>query len=189
MTDGGMSRPPGRRSVLGALGACSLAGLAGCGLLSDDTSSPLNGGDSGTVPEGFGTSELRPPEVDVNDRFGSAIAADGTTVVVGAALDEHPDEPTPTADRRFHDGKGAVYVFDWRGGEWIQTARLTPEGTRTASRFGSSVAIENDTLLVGARNTAHSDHYKGGAAHVYRREGDGWHEAAVLAPDDPEKGM
>ena len=45
---------------------------------------------------------------------------------------------------------GAVYVFTRSGGVWTQQAYLKASNTDAWDGFGNSVAIEGDTLVVGA---------------------------------------
>lgn len=83
------------------------------------------------------------------DRFGSAVAVSGDTMVVGA------NEVGAT-------DAGAAYVFVRSGGVWTQQARLSVTGSLA---FGAAVAISGDTIVVGAPYTASFD----GAAHVFVR--------------------
>lgn len=85
---------------------------------------------------------------DDND-FGHSVATDGKkTIAVGA-----PGE---------NGGKGAVFVFEKSGGSWAQTAKLEPSGGDT--RFGVSVAMDSDTIVVGA---PWSDSDGSGAVYVF----------------------
>ncbi|HET9066638.1 MAG TPA: choice-of-anchor B family protein [Gemmatimonadales bacterium] len=79
---------------------------------------------------------VQPANGAAGDAFGSAIAIDGETAVVGA----------PGAG----DGVGAAYVLHRTGGEWRVAVKLTPQDTAVARGFGSAVAIRGDRLLIGA---------------------------------------
>jgi choice-of-anchor B domain-containing protein len=75
-------------------------------------------------------------EGTLGDGFGSALAAEGRILVVGA----------PNAE-----GGGAVYVFHRGSGEgWTQLARLTSKNGVDGDRLGASVAIKGGVLLAGA---------------------------------------
>ncbi|MBB5206869.1 InlB B-repeat-containing protein [Chiayiivirga flava] len=111
-----------------------------------DAFSPSTQIDSGTGP--------------ANDFFARSVAIDGNTAVVGVELDDTSDAPNA----------GAAYVFVHDGAVWTLEARLqAPAGTRGAW-FGSDVAVDGDTLVVGerARGTL------AGAAYVYRRNNGVW---------------
>ena len=45
---------------------------------------------------------------------------------------------------------GAVYIFDRAGTSWSQQAYVKPSNINTGDAFGDSVALSNDTLVVGA---------------------------------------
>jgi hypothetical protein len=102
------------------------------------------------------------------DDFGYSVAIDGDTIVVGAY----------SAD----SDTGAAYVFARNeGGEdgWGQTAHLTATSSLGVSYFGWTVAIDGDTIVVGAPSTD----VNRGAAFVYRRnEGgaDSWGQIAEI---------
>lgn len=76
------------------------------------------------------------------DHFGSAVALDGNTLVVGA-----PDKKSPTGTL----GQGAAYVYTRTAGEtWTQSAKLTASDGAERDHFGTAVAIEGNTIVVGA---------------------------------------
>jgi hypothetical protein len=117
-----------------------------------------------------------------NDIFGNAVGIAGETVVVGAAY----------ASNGTSNGNGAAYVFEkqagWNDGCGNQVQRLSVlDGIPNADdEFGQAVAIELDTILVGA-NHQDINGLQSGAAYVFERdEGgfDNWGQAArLLAPD------
>ena len=74
---------------------------------------------------------------------------------------------------------GAVYVYVRRGGNWGRQARLVAHDGESNELFGSSVAIDGDTLAVGAIREDESG-VDGGAAYVFRRTGAAWVEEAKL---------
>ena len=105
--------------------------------------------------------------------FGSAVALDGDVVVVGA---------------RSHDGlgfrAGAVYVFRYDGSDWVEEARLfAPDGGADYEAFGLSVAIENDTILVGAQGDSEKGDFSG-AVYAYKFDGRAWVPVAKLLASD-----
>ncbi len=99
--------------------------------------------------------------------FGRAVAVDGDTVVVSA------DVISPG---------GAVYIFqrDQGGpGAWGQLARITGLDTSWSDRFGYDLALDGDTLIVGAY--AGGD-YDGKAYIFYRDQGgpNAWGQVAMI---------
>ncbi|HEX6884496.1 MAG TPA: hypothetical protein VF530_14060 [Planctomycetota bacterium] len=65
---------------------------------------------------------------------------------------------------------GAAYVFSRSGSVWRQTARLLPTVSRAQLFFGSSVALSNDTLLIGAAGDDGAGAHVG-RVHVYELPG------------------
>lgn len=114
------------------------------------------------------------------DQFGTSVALSGGTVVVGARC--RGDGGPQTA-------AGAAFVFTRDGDEWRRVARLTaPEGGREDG-FGAAVALDGDTLLVGAPTETNGGGANAGAAYVFTRGKRGWRHAETLkrghaAPDD-----
>jgi hypothetical protein len=70
------------------------------------------------------------------DNLGKSVAIDGDTAVIGADQDD--------------GNRGAAYVFQLTDDTWTQTARLTASDRAVDDRFGSAVAIDGDTIVVGA---------------------------------------
>ncbi len=105
-----------------------------------------------------------------DDRFGAAIAADGSTVLVGAPGDDA--------------GRGAAYVFHWdSAGGWSQSARLTAGVRESAAAFGQSVALSGEFAIVGAplEDSVATD---AGAVYVFRNIAGVWIPVArIVAPD------
>ena len=94
------------------------------------------------------------------DLFGHSVAVDGDTAVVGA----------------YEDGseKGAAYVLAKdSSGAWSQVAKLTASDGEAGDIFGWSVAVDWDTVVVGAR---YDD-----SAYVFTKPGTGWATATETA--------
>src|SRR5262249_36975296 len=108
------------------------------------------------------------------DEFGISVAINIDTVAVGAI---HGNRAT----------SGAVYIFgrNQNGIEsWGQVQELTASDAALLDEFGISVAIERDTLVVGAwaRNLD-----SGGAAYIFERNQngiEGWGEVQKLTASD-----
>ncbi|MEM1179538.1 MAG: hypothetical protein AAGM22_14415 [Acidobacteriota bacterium] len=89
------------------------------------------------------TAKLTASDADNGDVFGHAVAIDGDRIVVGA-----PWESDAAAGELY---RGAVYVFEKSLGTWTETARLDAGGVAVPyGAFGHAVAVDNDTIAVGA---------------------------------------
>ncbi|HKA54880.1 MAG TPA: FG-GAP repeat protein [Candidatus Binatia bacterium] len=109
------------------------------------------------------------------EQFGSSVAIDGDTAVVGA-----PGSGTGGT------ATGAAYVFtrDSAGGQWTQKQKLTPSDGATGKFFGSSVALSGGTAFVGARGDSSRGNFAG-AVYVFVRDTSGqtWSQAQKLTAD------
>ncbi len=165
------------------------AGL-GVGADQGDDSAPSAGAAYVFVRSGGVWSQqayLKPTNTQALDRFGSAVAISGDTIVVGA-----PGEDSAAAGvdgNQISNGapdSGAAYVFARSAGVWIQQAYLKATNTGSGDAFGWSVAVAGDTVLVGAyledsasigiAPLGDSDNSApdAGAAFVYVRSGTSW---------------
>ena len=116
-------------------------------------------------------------------QYGSAIALYGDSLVVGAS--ERHGMPGY--------GKGTVYVYQREGENWVESAQLTAsdedDGFQTDLYFGSALAMDAETLFVGA--PAAKDPATGvnvGAVYVFQLGEAGWEEVEILYPSEPTAG-
>jgi hypothetical protein len=104
-------------------------------------------------------AELVPPNGLFGWEAGNAVAIDGDTAVVAA----HGDSENASL-------AGAVHVFVRSGVTWTFQQRLTEASPVASGRFGGSVAIDGDTIVVGSfKSTA-----RPGFVQVFHRSGTTW---------------
>ncbi len=120
--------------------------------------------------------KLLAEDPESGDAFGWAVDIDSTTAVVGVPKDDDAGS-----------NSGAVYIFVKDGNTWKQQAKLLARDTAKSDSFGEVVAIENDTLVVGAPGHTHADIRFAGAAYVFERQGERWIERTKLTADDAAK--
>lgn len=117
------------------------------------------------------TQEAKFRGLDTNggDYFGAAVAISGNTVIVGAP------------DAFWNGGNfGAAYIFVLSGSNWFQQKKLIVETEVPSALFGGSVAIQDNTAVIGASGANNNR----GAAFVYFKNGTSWtYQATLLAPD------
>jgi len=121
---------------------------------------------------------------DVN-HFGGAIALDGDTLVVAQPGDD--SDAVGVNGDPFNTGapnSGAVFVFVRSGGTWVQQAYIKPSNTGWNDAFGSSVAIDGDTLVVGSIGQD-SSATNSGAVYVFTRTAGVWSEQSFLKASNP----
>lgn len=119
------------------------------------------------------------------DRFGSALALSGDTLVVGAFWE---DGGAAGVDGDGSDdsvtNSGTAYVFERSGSDWSQQAYLKSNAPGEGDRFGWSVAISGDRVVVGSPD---EDEASGGA-HMFVRDGAVWRSEAHLKAGNAEAG-
>jgi hypothetical protein len=106
--------------------------------------------------------------------FGSALALDGDTLAVGA----QKDASSATAG-------GSAYVFTHRDGDWFEQQRVEPAVARDSATFGWSVAVQGDTLVVGAPRATLNLMAPSGEAYVFDRAAGHWNQSGVLQAPVP----
>jgi trimeric autotransporter adhesin len=126
------------------------------------------------------------------DYFGYSVALDGDTLAVGAYLED--SAATGVNGNQADDSaawSGAVYVFRRSGTGWVQEAYVKASNTGVSDGFGHSVALDGDTLAVGAPgeksaatgvngNQADDSAGSSGAVYVFRRSGTVWQQEAYV---------
>lgn len=104
------------------------------------------------------------------------VAIEGDTAVVGL----HTSQTDPMQWQS--PGTGKAFVFERTAVGWGSPQVLTASGPKDGDRFGLSVSISGDSILVGADENV-GDPFRTGFACVFVRGGDGaWTEQAKLLP-------
>lgn len=142
------------------------------------------------------------PHGDEADLFGLAVALDGDTLVVGAQGEDSQASGIDGDDTN-NDAStsGAVFIFTRAGTLWTQQAYVKASNPDPADNFGASLALEGDTLVVGALGEGSSatgvdgdqssDQVRSigsGAAYVFLRSGSAWTQQAYLKASVVEVG-
>jgi hypothetical protein len=137
-----------------------------------------------SVPGSFG------PNTDgaAHDAFGSSVAIDGNTILIGA------ENSNSTSGLDIFEvgngsvqgnGTGAAYVFERSSGVWAVREKLEPGlPTASLSKFGHSVALHGNRAIVGAHTESTVATNAEGAAYVFERSvfGQPWSVRVRLAP-------
>ena len=140
---------------------------------------------------------LKASNISPGDHFGTAVAVSGDLAIVGAPYEAAlAVGVNPAGDNESYPGAGAAYTFARTGSAWAQEARIKASNDYYYWYFGSSVAIDGTTAVVGAPGegstgvgvngvkTGPYTAYSSGAAWVYLRTGPGaWtNQANMKAP-------
>ncbi len=122
------------------------------------------------------TAYLKASNTEAGDLFGCSVAIDGDTAVVGARDEDG-----------LNSNAGAAYVFKLTGGTWSEQAYLKASNAEVDNRFGWSVAIHGDSIVVGAPGENGSG-TAAGAAYVFVRSSNTWSQQAYLKAANADSG-
>ena len=126
---------------------------------------------AGSWVTGTETAKLTASDRALVDQFGQSVAVDGDTVVVGAYDDDDGGE----------NDSGLAYVFTKPGTGWAdatETGKLTALVPDEDDYFGYSVAVNGDTVVVGALQ---ADGFEG-SVYVFTEPTDGgWADVTETA--------
>ena len=104
------------------------------------------------------------------DQFGWSVSLASDRALVGAFGES--------------DGRGAAYVFVKNRDAWIEEQKLVASDGAALDKFGSSVSLGTDRILVGAYGAASFR----GAAYVFVKSGNSWTEEQKLGASDGAAG-
>jgi len=126
------------------------------------------------------------------DSFGTALAMSGDTLVIGVPFDDSAASGIggDSGSGAMADS-GSVQVYRRVGATWAFEAYIKAANPDAGDRFGTSVALDGDRLVVGApyesswptsvqRGTPDNTWPESGAAYVFARQNGQWRQTAVL---------
>ncbi len=120
--------------------------------------------------------KIVPSQGGETEHFGASVSVDGDYAIIGAPAPNHMGEG------------GSAFVYKRDGQTLVEQTRLTRLGGEEMELFGQSVAISGDYAVVGVPGHDIGIHIDPGSAFVYRRDGEGWVEQAMLVAGDPGGG-
>jgi hypothetical protein len=124
---------------------------------------------------------LKPDNTNAGQHFGHAVAISGDTIVIGSPEETCAQTGVGTAGCGTFTGSlyGAVYTYKFDGTSWTYENYIKPSVAAPGAKFGSSVSIFRDTLVVGAPEYS-AVATKAGAAYVFERSAGGWAQQTML---------
>jgi uncharacterized repeat protein (TIGR01451 family) len=135
---------------------------------------------------------LKASNTDAADSFGFSVAIAGETILVGAPFEAgNATGVNGNQNDNTAGASGAVYAFARQAGIWTQQAYLKASNTGAGDLFGWSVAISEDTMIVGAPlessdatgingNQNDNSASVAGAAYVFARSAGLWNQQAYV---------
>ncbi len=115
------------------------------------------------------SATLTPPAGRETTGYGGALAFSGDVLAVGAPYDSGGGA-----------GAGRVYLYRHDGADWVAEQEIRAAAAGENARFGQSLALQGDRLVVGAPGQFFGLR-RAGAAFVYELEAGLWVEKAMLS--------
>jgi len=121
------------------------------------------------------TQILEPSTQSSGQYFGQSVGLTDEFAIIGA----------PGEDCVLGDDCGAAYILESDGTAWNFVQRIVPNVQEADALFGISVAIADETAVVGARHSSVLGTFSG-QAYVYSRYDGGWTQDDALVGDDTD---
>lgn len=121
-------------------------------------------------------SKLLPHDGTIDHYFGATLSLADNRLAVGARSD---------TENGFN--AGAVYLFKFSAGEWIEETKIIASDGSAGDGFGVSLALSENMLIIGA-NATDQNGSESGAAYVFEYTAGKWEQAAKLTPGDGAAG-
>ena len=113
-------------------------------------------------------AKLKASDPGANDIFGRTVAIDGSTIVIGAPLDDDQGAST-----------GSAYVFERGESGWSQVQKLLGTPVLGSDQFGLGLDLNGDDLAIGSPWADNGM----GLAHVFKRTKGNYQHVASLSDD------
>jgi hypothetical protein len=111
----------------------------------------------------------RPEGLPDGSQFGSSVDIYGDYAVVGAP-----------GDTVGSDVCGAAYIYAKENGSWKQMTKLKASNAAAGDKFGTSVSIYDNIVVIGAPEKTISGAYAKGRVYVFKRIGHLWSQVIGL---------
>ena len=160
---------------------------------------------AGSATQIFQEAYIKASNADDDDEFASQLDFDCSTQTLVVNSIEEASAATGVNGDQFDNsagGSGAVYVLRFNGEAraWFQEAYIKASNTEATDNFGTAVALNGDTLAVGALqedsaaigvngDQADNAALQSGAVYVFRRGTDDvWRQEAYIKASNSEAG-
>jgi lipopolysaccharide export system protein LptA len=108
--------------------------------------------------------QLTASDGTAGDVFGGTVVLSGDTLLISASEQEVDGDAN----------QGSTFVFTRTGNVWTEVRKLNSSDTTATTFFGRAIAIDGDTIMIGALNTAY----------IYRALSNDWIEESHRLGDD-----
>ena len=116
--------------------------------------------------------KLIPADVGASDEFGISVALYDDRLIAGSHYDDDKGSDA-----------GAAYVYERCQGNWHEVTKLVASDGHAQDRFGISVGVYDESIVVGALNEDEKGS-NAGAAYLFEEDDDVWGESEKLLASD-----
>jgi hypothetical protein len=124
------------------------------------------------------TQKLLSSIPNIGENFGASVSISGDFIAVGSTNSIVNNLP----------GAGVVYIYKRdANGTWNEIDRLFPSDIDRFDKFGSSISLENNKLIVGSPFDD-DNVISSGSAYIFDFDGSDWNETQKLTASNPASG-
>ncbi len=118
------------------------------------------------------------------DAFGISVSINEDYLIVGSASEDHD-----AAGKNYLINAGSAYIFKNNSGTWTQIQKIVASDRSDEDRFGFSVSIYKDFIIVGAFNededlTGSNTILGAGSAYIFKNNSGTWTQTQKLIASD-----
>ncbi|MEM7334835.1 MAG: hypothetical protein AAF490_22350 [Chloroflexota bacterium] len=122
-------------------------------------------------------TKLVPQTLNQYGRFGLSVAIDGDSIAIGSCPNANDGNTSP----------GTVIMFEKMNGSWTEIQTLIAADREPEDCFGWAIDMDENRLIVGARNAPKGTTENVGAAYLFEQFAFDWkevHKFSISASDD-----
>ncbi|MBL4659788.1 MAG: FG-GAP repeat protein, partial [Alcanivoracaceae bacterium] len=120
------------------------------------------------------TARLLATDADDADNFGVSVSLFGNQALIGNSNNDDAG-----------NGSGSAYIFDFDGIDWLETQKLTALNAGSQHKFGDSVSLSNNRVLIGASGESSSG-TNTGAAYIFEINNNSWTQRQKINATDAQ---
>ena len=121
--------------------------------------------------------KLQPADLQSGDNFGNSVALAAEVAIVGAyGVNAHG-----------RANAGSAYIFQLENAQWIQKQKLQPTDLQRGDSFGTSVAISENQIIIGANGVDTEADPDTGSTYIFQFQNGQWLEKQKLQPADLQR--
>lgn len=118
------------------------------------------------------SQKINASDATAGDFFGFSTSISGDKAIIGASNNAANGTSS-----------GAAYVFNYNGSSWTETQKIVASDVTAGDKFGYSVSISGDNLIIGSYGNSDSG-FESGSAYVFSFNGSLWSESDKLTAAD-----